>query len=139
MKLRLALLSLSLMSAAATAADNGFYLGGGALRSKFDLNDPLDSKDTGFKLIAGVRLLDSFGVEVNYADFGKAAVSGQACPAVVGVVCPGPANVEGKATTAFAVGFIDFPLLDLFAKVGLSMSDGKFRVPTSPSLNQGDK
>jgi opacity protein-like surface antigen len=140
MKFRFALLSLCLISAVASAADNGFYLGAGALRSKYDLDNPLDSKDTGFKLIAGVRLLDSFGVEVNYADFGKATVpSGTACMALVGANCPGNTNVEGKATTAFAVGFLDFPLLDLFAKVGLSMADGKLRVPSAPSFNQSDK
>jgi len=140
MKLRLALLSLCLVTTAATAADNGFYLGAGALRSKFDLDNPLDSKDTGYKLIAGLRLLDSFGVEVNYADFGKASVpSGVACMALVGTNCPDTTKVEGNATTAFAVGFIDFPLIDLFAKLGLSMSNGKLRTPNFSSFNQSDK
>jgi hypothetical protein len=140
MKFRFALLSLCLLTGVATAADNGFYLGAGAARSKFDLDDPLDSKDTGFKLIAGVRLLDSFGVEVNYADFGKATVpSGASCTSLVGTNCPDTTQVQGKATTAFAVGFIDFPLLDLFAKLGVSLSDGKLRTPNIPSFNRSDK
>lgn len=140
MKFRLALLCTCLVSAAATAADNGFYLGAGALRSKFDLQNPLDDNDTGFKVIAGLRLLDSFGVEVNYADFGKASVpSGTACVALVGTNCPDTTKVEGTATTAFGVGFIDFPLVDLFAKLGVSLSDGKLRTPTISSFNQSDK
>jgi hypothetical protein len=139
MKFRFALLPLCLISAAAIAADNGIYLGAGAARSKFDLNDPLDSKDTGFKVIAGVRLLDSFGVEVNYADFGKATISGASCPAVIGTTCPGTTTVEGKATTAFAVGFLDFPVLDLFAKLGLSLSDGKLRTPSVSTFRESDK
>jgi len=32
------------------------------------------SSDTGYKLIAGFRLLDSLGVEVNYLDFGSASL-----------------------------------------------------------------
>src|SRR5262245_45525301 len=100
MKFRSALLSLCLVTTAATAADNGFYLGAGAARSKFDLDDALDAKDTGFKLIAGARLLDSFGVELNYTDFGKATIPGASCPALTGSTCPGPATVEGTATTA---------------------------------------
>ena len=140
MKFRSALLSVCLITGVASAADNGFYLGAGAARSKFDLNDPLDSKDTGFKLIAGLRLLDSFGVEVNYADFGKASVpAGASCASLVGTNCPDTTKVEGKATTAFAVGFLDFPLLDLFAKVGLSLSDGKLTTPNVSSFNQSDK
>lgn len=139
MKVRFALLSLCLISAAATAADQGFYLGAGVARSKFDLDNPLDTKDTGYKLIAGMRLLDSFGVEVNYADFGKASVTGTGCASLVGSNCPATTTVEGKATTAFAVGFLDFPLIDLYAKLGLSLSNGKLRVPSVSSFKQSDK
>lgn len=140
MKFRIALLSLCLFSAVASAADNGFYLGAGAARSKFDLDNPLDSKDTGYKLIAGLRLLDSFGVELNYADFGKATVpTGIACEALVGVDCPDTTKVKGTATTAFAVGFLDFPLVDLFAKLGVSLSNGKVRGVNLSSFKESDK
>jgi hypothetical protein len=37
------------------------------------------------------------------------------------------------------VGFLDFPLVDLFAKLGLSLSDGKLRTPNFSSFNQSDK
>jgi hypothetical protein len=136
----IALLALSLASGVAAAADNGFYLGGGVGRSDFDIDDALDSKDTAYKAIAGVRLLDSFGVELNYMDLGKASVpSGIACIALVGAPCPSTAVVDGTALSAFAVGFIDFPLLDLFAKVGLSRTDAKLTIQGTPSTSTSDK
>jgi hypothetical protein len=135
----LALLTLCLASGAATAADNGFYLGGGLGRSDFDLEAPLDSKDTTWKAIAGVRLLDSFGVEVNYTDFGKATVpTGIACIALVGTNCPSTTQVQGHALSAFAVGFLDFPVLDLFGKVGIARGDAKLRTPGFPAFSTSD-
>jgi len=135
----LALLTLCLASGVAAAADNGFYLGAGIGRSNFDLEAPLDSKDTTWKAIAGVRLLDSFGVELNYTDFGKATVpSGVACIALVGANCPSTTRVEGSALSAFAVGFLDFPVVDLFGKVGLSRGDAKLRTPGFPAFSASD-
>jgi hypothetical protein len=136
---RVTALSLCLVGAPALAADNGFYLGPGVGASKLDITDALDKKDTGYKFTAGFRLLDSFGVEASYADLGKASLpSGIACIALVGVNCPSNANVSGKATSAFAVGFLDFPLLDVFAKAGVSRVSGKFRVPGVSSLSASD-
>ena len=65
---RLAVLAASCVTGAAFAADNGVYLGLGAERSDFNFDGALDNTDNGLKLIGGVRLLDSFGVELNYAD-----------------------------------------------------------------------
>lgn len=139
MKFRSTLLALCLASGAAQAADNGFYLGAGALRSDFKLDETLDSKDTGFKLIAGLRLLDSFGVEVNYADFGKSTLpTGIACIALVGVDCPSQVDVDAKSTSAFAVGFLAFPLIDLFGKAGLSVTQAKTKAPGTPAFNDKD-
>ncbi len=122
--------------ATANAADNGFYFGLGAVRSDFNLEDALDNTDTGLKLIAGVRLLDSFGVELNYADQGKATVpSGIACITLVGVNCPDTATLKAKTTAAYAVGFLDFPLLDLFGKAGLAKVDGKLATPAQPPFS----
>lgn len=135
----LALLALCLASGAAAAADNGLYLGAGIGRSNFDLQAPLDSKDTTWKAIAGVRLLDSLGVELNYTDFGKASVpTGIACIALVGVNCPSTTTVEGSALSAFAVGFIDLPIVDLFGKVGLSRGNAKLRTPGFPAFSTSD-
>ena len=99
------------------------------------MRNALDNKDTGFKAIAGLRLLDSFGVELNYADHGSASLpSGIACVALVGVNCPSTTYVDATTTSAFAVGFLDFPLLDLFAKAGVSLARGEVRTPGLPSF-----
>jgi opacity protein-like surface antigen len=127
------------VGATANAADNGFYFGLGAGRSDFNLEDALDNADTGLKLIAGVRLLDSFGVELNYADHGKARLpSGIACIALVGENCPDTSRVAAKTTAAYAVGFLDFPLLDLFGKAGLAKVDGKLTTPGLPTFSFSD-
>lgn len=134
-----AVLALCLASCAAAAADNGFYLGAGVGRSDFNLDAPLDGKDTTWKAIAGLRLLDSFGVELNYTDFGKATMpSGVACVALVGTNCPSTTRVEGNALSAFAVGFIDFPVVDLFGKVGVARGDAKLRTPGFPAFSTSD-
>jgi opacity protein-like surface antigen len=135
----LALLTLCLATSVAAAADNGVYLGAGLGRSDFNLDAPLDSKDTTWKAIAGIRLLDSFGVELNYTDFGKATVpTGVACVALVGANCPSTSQVEGTALSAFAVGFLDFPVVDLFGKVGLARGDAKLRTPGFPAFSASD-
>lgn len=135
----LALLTLCLASGAAAAADNGFYLGAGIGRSDFSLEDALDSNDTTWKAIAGVRLLDSFGVELNYTDFGKASVpSGIACVALVGTNCPSTTRVQGNALGAFGVGYLAFPVVDLFGKIGLTRSDAKLRTPGFPAFSASD-
>ena len=112
----------------AQAADNGFYLGGGITQSEYGLDNPFDEdefddKDNGYKAIVGFRILDSFGVEANYIDHGNAVLPPGACAAVVGVPCPGTADVEVKTLSAFAVGFLDFPVIDLFAKAGATSWD----------------
>ncbi|MGC4029500.1 MAG: outer membrane beta-barrel protein [Steroidobacteraceae bacterium] len=119
----------ALASSQVQAADNGVYLGAGISRSSFDLQQSLDRTDTGYKVIAGLRLLDSFGVEASYADHGNARLpSGVACVALVGAGCPDTAELRARTTAAFAVGFLDFPLLDLFGKAGLSYPDSSLRV-----------
>lgn len=135
----LALITLCLTGTVAAAADNGLYLGAGLGRSDFNLESPLDSKDTTWKAIAGVRLLDSLGVELNYTDFGKASVpSGIACVALVGTNCPSTTHVEGSALGAFAVGFIDLPVVDLFGKIGLARGAAKLRTPGFPTYAASD-
>jgi hypothetical protein len=111
-------------STIAAAADNGFYLGAGALQSEYGLENPgnaqpFDDEDAGYKVIAGFRLIDHFSVEANYADHGDATVpAGVACIALVGVPCPDETGLEAKTLSAFAVGYLPFPVIDLFAKVG---------------------
>lgn len=136
------LLGLLLAAPLSQAADNGFYLGGGILQSEYGLNNPddaqpFDDEDAGYKAIAGFRLLDSFGVELNYADHGNATIpSGVACIQVVGVPCPDETDLEAKTLSAFAVGYLDFPVLDLFAKAGVSAWEFKARsTPAFPAFS----
>jgi opacity protein-like surface antigen len=143
MKSGIAALAACCVAGSAQAADNGFYLGIGAEHSDFRLagasGDPgSDTKDKGIKLLAGVRLLDSFGVELNYADHGKAKLGASSCPTVVGPGCTSPTGVSAKTTAAYAVGFVDFPLLDLFAKAGLARMDGKVSTNAQPSVSYSD-
>jgi len=125
--------------AAAQAADNGIYFGAGVSQNDYSLPGALDDRDTGYKLIAGVRLLDSFAVELNHADHGKASLpSGVACVALVGVNCPDTTYMDATTTTGYAVGFLDFPLVDLFAKAGLSYTDASLRTPGLPNFTARD-
>jgi opacity protein-like surface antigen len=113
-------------TAVAHAADNGFYVGAGVGRTDFDIDGALDDKDNGYKAIVGFRLLDSFGVEVNYADHGEAVVpTGIVC---VTTPCPSSVAVEAKTASAFAVGFLDFPIIDLFAKAGIAYTDASLKL-----------
>lgn len=118
------LIGLCLVAGLSQAADNGVYLGAGVLQSQYGLSnpgdlEPFDDEDTGYKIIAGFRPLDSFGVELNYADHGEATVpSGIVCIQLIGAPCPDETGLKAKTLSAFAVGYLDFPLLDLFAKVG---------------------
>ncbi len=124
------------------AADNGFYLGAGVAQSEYGLDNPLnaaefDDEDSGFKVIAGFRPLDHFGVEANYIDHGNATVpAGVACIQVVGAPCPDTSRFEAKTLSAFAVGYADFPLIDLFAKLGATawQFDGH-STPAFPSFS----
>jgi hypothetical protein len=108
----------------AIAADNGVYLGAGVVQSQYGLSnpddlEPFDDEDAGYKIIAGFRPLDSFGIELNYADHGEATVpSGIVCIQLINAPCPDDTALEAKTLSAFAVGYLDFPVIDLFAKVG---------------------
>jgi opacity protein-like surface antigen len=137
---RFAVAASCCLAGAAHAADNGVYFGLGAGHSDFNIDSALKNTDTGLKLIGGVRLLDSFGVELNYADHGKASVpSGIVCVAIVGENCPDTSRIKAKTTTAYAVGFLDFPLLDLFGKAGLAKVNGKLTTPGQPDFSFSDK
>jgi opacity protein-like surface antigen len=112
------------ISGHALAADNGVYLGAGVTQSDYGLanalnSDEFDDEDSGFKIIAGFRPLDSFGLELNYSDHGEATIAGgDDCVPIVGIPCPGSIKVGSETISGFAVGFLAFPVIDLFAKVG---------------------
>lgn len=92
---------------AASAADNGFYLGGSVGQASVKIDEGLatfDDHDTGYKFIAGFRPLDWFGVEANYVDFGNPKDNG--------------VELDAHGISAFAVGFYAFGPLDIYAKLG---------------------
>ena len=114
------------------AADNGIYLGAGYAQSDYGVSNPtdideFDDEDGGFKLIAGFRPFDNFAVELNYTDHGDATISASDCG---GVCPPGAAALVGAETiSGFAVGLLDFPVIDLYAKVGGASAQVDGRVP----------
>ena len=123
------------------AADNGIYLGAGYAQSEYGLDNPanapeFDDEDGGYKLIVGWRPLDNFGVEMNYIDHGDATVpAGVACIALVGAPCPDSTQLEAQTISGFAVGYIDFPLVDLFAKAGVTSWSFDGRTPNDPDFD----
>jgi hypothetical protein len=109
------LCALALAAGSAAHAANGIYIGAGVSRA--NVNDAfgqdlhLDIHSTEPELIAGVRLMDLFGVELNYMDLGsedRSLASGF-----------GTAHADAKQFSAFAVGYLPLPLLDLYGKAGL--------------------
>ena len=109
--------ALLLLAGAATAADNGIYIGGSIGQANVEVEDDIadfDGDDTGFKVIAGIRPLDFLGFELNYVDLGAPEEGG--------------VEVDATGIDAFAVGFLPLPLVDLFAKVGVVSWDSSVSV-----------
>jgi Outer membrane protein beta-barrel domain len=121
------------------AADNGIYLGAalgqGQLRPNLG-NINYDDRNQGYKLIAGVRPLDTLGFEVNYIDFGK--TRGQQDPNIPTLVAIGPVAATARLYDMFVVGYFPLPLVDLFGKAGLARGDYKFDAPPNAVLRQKD-
>lgn len=118
--------AVALISGAASAADNGIYLGA-AIGADATLDggqfvSDLDLEDSPYKLIAGFRPLDHFGVEVNYVDFGTARLQ-QAMPDL---------DVKARATfyDVFAVGYLPISIADLYAKAGVVRWDTDVHLTT---------
>jgi opacity protein-like surface antigen len=103
----------------AQAADNGFYLGAGVTQAKIDdIGDDFDTGDlddfeidsTAWKIIAGFRPIKLFAVEANYNDLGDEGRT------VGGVRF----DADASAFTAYAIGFLPIPVVDVYAKAGLA-------------------
>jgi opacity protein-like surface antigen len=120
------LIGLCFVAGLAQAADNGIYVGAGIVQSEYGLANPgaalpFDDKSNGYKLIVGWRPLDSFGVEASYIDHGDATVpSGIVCKQFITVSCPASMSLTAETLSAFAVGYLDLPLVDLFVKAGVN-------------------
>jgi hypothetical protein len=111
------------MPGVALSADNGFYLGGSASDVSSDYSAPVSAgaaqDDDGFKLIGGIRPLDSFAIEANYVDLGTTRVPlpGLVC---VTVPCPTETSIDSQAVSVSAVGLVALPFVDLYARVGVA-------------------
>jgi hypothetical protein len=136
MRMLLPALTLALFGTAAQAADNGFYLGAGVSQVKldnvgedFDTGnlDEFEVDDTSWKLIGGFRPIDNFAVELNYMDLGDADET----------IAGAQFTAEGKAYAAYAVGFLPFGPVDLYAKGGLVRweTEARFNAPVGFRLD----
>jgi len=120
--------------ALAQAQDMGFYAGGAIGQAESDgvcdivAGAPgvsCDEKDSSWKIFGGYQFNRNFAVEVGYANFGEANVSGPG----------GSATVEATAFDAVAVGIL--PLAERFSvygKLGLFYAD----VEASNTLGASD-
>jgi Outer membrane protein beta-barrel domain len=117
--------------------DNGIFLGATLADVSGDygwrnslLAASADEDTSGFKLIGGVRPLDHFAIEADYADFGttKADLS-IVCIAMVGYPCPNRASIDTSAVSVSMLGFVTLPLIDIYGRVGVArwQADGDVR------------
>jgi len=141
--LRNLLLTASLCApGVALSADNGFYLGATAsdVSSDYDTNvysfaAEAPEDDDGFKVIAGFRPLDSFAIEANYAGLGETRVPlSLVC---VTTPCPSEVSIDAQAVSLSAVGLLALPLVDLFARVGVSRWESELQVLSSTQKEEG--
>lgn len=131
----------ALVALPATAADLiGLYVGGGIGQSQVKADAPTGAGDSSsfrenhsaYKLIAGIRPLSPFGVEVAYLDLGHPN----------GNLAGFPADVGTKGTAAFAVLYLlPVPILDVYAKAGIARLQttvsGTLQGPCTPGCLPG--
>lgn len=119
-----ALVALAALGMSASVAAQGMYVGAAGLQSRFDQDnfdvDDVDDEDTGWKLIAGYRLMPAFAIEGSFTQFGEA----QAPSASVG----GPLEAKAQAFSVYGVGLIPVGPLELFAKAGAARIDAEGNV-----------
>lgn len=119
------LVAALLISNTAQGQDNGIFVGvsAGDVSPDYDwpfpVGDAAVSDESGYKLVGGIRPFDSFAVEVNYADLGRAEAGvAVACPAIVGFPCPSRQFLDARALSVSAVGYYSLPFFDLFGRIG---------------------
>ena len=104
--------ALLLASTASMAADNGIYIGASLGDANVDIDQGIaqvDESDTGFKIVAGIRPLDWFGIEASYVNFGEPKQNGF--------------STKTDGITGFGVFFVPVGPVDLFAKGGVISFD----------------
>jgi OOP family OmpA-OmpF porin len=123
-------IALCAVNSAALARDpslHGFYIGGGIGNATVEFKDDetrekFDADDTGFKLIAGYRIIDWVAVEVNYSDYGAPV------DRIFGI----DLRTEYRAVSVSALGMLPLRNFDLFGRLGVARLDGDFRAVGLP-------
>jgi Outer membrane protein beta-barrel domain len=103
-----AALAICAAAGRASAAEDGFYLGGSLGQSTSGLRAGTvnySDNDLGYKLIAGFRVFKLLAVEVNYVDLGSTNTGG--------------VQAKTKALDGFVMGFLPVPVVDIYGKLGV--------------------
>ena len=103
-----AALAMCAAASGASAAEDGFYLGGSLGQSNAGLRSGsvnYSNNDLGYKLIAGFRAFKLLAVEVNYVDLGSTNSGG--------------VEAKTKGVDGFVMGFLPVPVVDIYGKVGI--------------------
>jgi OOP family OmpA-OmpF porin len=121
------------MTKAMTGPDSGWLVGGqiGQSKLKFDCPAGLscDDTDTAFRIFGGYNFNKNFGVELGYADLGKATFS------AAGV----SGDAKATAWDVMAVGTLPLnPKFDLYGKLGWYFADTKMSGVLSDSKSNSD-
>ncbi|HLQ12716.1 MAG TPA: outer membrane beta-barrel protein [Steroidobacteraceae bacterium] len=122
----LALLLAGLCSPPARALDLiGIYAGGAFGQAQVEAGTPsfgsFKKDHSAYQLMAGLRPIAPFGIELEYLDFGHPS-------AVVG---GWPTDLKMRGTAAFAVMYLPLPVLDVYAKAGIARLESQLRVVTN--------
>jgi hypothetical protein len=131
----LACLPIALLATPLAAADNdSVYFGISPLLADYQalvvspksgIGYAFEDKQDGYKVFAGVRAGNYFGVELAYDDFGSyRATAGN------GFVTRAKTNVSGGSL--FAVGFLPIGSVDLFAKAGMVYRQQRSKIDDTP-------
>jgi len=148
--------AVSLMVAPVFAQESRFYVSGAIGQSdyKLDASDlgffaaSVDKRDTAFGLALGYQLSNQLGVELGYADFGKAKFTEQRS-ANASVACTisgscGPLITgDGRAKAVHLSALLSAPLAEAFSiygRLGVANTDRSVGAAASSiSVRDGDK
>jgi hypothetical protein len=115
-----------LVSQTSGAADLvGFYAGGAFGQAQVEAGVPsfgsFKKDHSAYQVMAGLRPIAPFGVELAYLDFGHPN----------GTVGGWPTDLSMKGPAAFAAMYLPLPLLDLYAKAGIARLQSRLTTVTT--------
>lgn len=119
-----------LASAATTTAMAQGYVGASVGQSDFKVDcsglTSCDTKDTGYKVFGGYMFMPNFGVELGWADLGKATGSGTFD--INGVNVNGTGDLKSRGVFVAAIGVFPFGDASVFGKLGVANLKTKLSV-----------